>query len=220
MPDTRAGRARGLLVDFGGVLTTSVADSFRAFCLDEGLPADLALTSFLRAHGAGEDSAVHRIETGRITPQAFAEQLAAFLSAEAGVRLEPDGLVDRMFAGMRPDQRMLDGVAAARRAGVRTGLLSNSWGGDRYPRARFSKLFDAVVISGEVGLRKPDPAIYSLAAQRLELPPSACVFVDDIPVNVHAAEQAGMIGVVHRLADETLPRLAELLDLPVGVLAP
>ena len=106
---------------------------------------------------------------------------------------------------------MLAAVAALRRGGVRTGLLSNSWGFEGYPRERFGELFDAVVISGEVGLRKPDPAIYALAADRLGLPAAACVFVDDLDTNVHAAEAAGMTGVVHTGAEHTLPRLAALL---------
>ena len=86
---------------------------------------------------------------------------------------------------------MLDGVRAARRAGVRTAMLSNSWGEDRYDRALLAELFDAWVISGEVGLRKPDPAIYELAAERLGLPPAACVFVDDLPGNLKPARALG-----------------------------
>jgi epoxide hydrolase-like predicted phosphatase len=113
---------------------------------------------------------------------------------------------------------MLDVVTAARRAGVRTGLLSNSWGREGYPRERFGELFDTVVISGEVGLRKPDPAIFALAAERLNLPPAACVFVDDLDVNVHAAEAAGMAGIHHRRTEETVRRLADMLGLDPATL--
>ena len=78
-----------------------------------------------------------------------------------------EGLIARLFGGMRPDEAMFDAVAAARRAGVRTGLVSNSWGEEGYDRARFAELFDVLVISGELGIRKPAPEIYALAAERL-----------------------------------------------------
>ena len=73
---------------------------------------------------------------------------------------------------MEIDEAMVAGVRAARRAGIRTAMLSNSWGEDRYDRAQLEALFDAWVISGEVGMRKPDPAIYELAAERLGLAPA------------------------------------------------
>ena len=105
-------------------------------------------------------------------------------------------MLTRMFAGMRVETSMLDMVRAARADGIRTGLLSNSWGLN-YERDGWDTLFEAVVISGEVGLRKPDPAIYALAAQRLDLPPEQIVFVDDLRPNVRAAVAAGMVGVQH-----------------------
>ena len=210
---------RGLLVDYGGVLTTSVTRSFRSWCVRAGLPPDLAKETFVEAYGAVDgDSAVHQVETGRMTGAEFAVGLAAALSARAGRRVAPDGLIQGLFAEITLDEVMLTAVAAARGAGVRTGLLSNSWGREGYPRERFAELFDAVVISGEVGLRKPDPAIFALGAAELGLPASACLFVDDLDVNVRAAEAAGMTGVHHRRTEDTLPRLAQLLGLDPATL--
>ena len=105
-------------------------------------------------------------------------------------------MLARMFAGFRPEPDMIGVVGTARAAGIRTGLLSNSWGLD-YPREGWDELFDVVVISGEVGLRKPDPAIYLLAADRLRLRPAEVVFVDDLAPNVRGAAAAGMVGVQH-----------------------
>ena len=113
---------------------------------------------------------------------------------------------------MVADDAMVAGVLAARRAGVRTAMLSNSWGEDRYDRAQLEQLFDAWVISGEVGVRKPDAAIYSLAAERIGLPPQECVFVDDLPGNLKPARTLGMATVVHRGdAAETLDEVSGLL---------
>ena len=106
---------------------------------------------------------------------------------------------------------MVDVVRAARTAGVRTGLLSNSWGLD-YERDGWDTLFDAVVISGEVGLRKPDPAIYALASQQLALIPEQIVFVDDLRPNVRAAAAAGMVGVQHVDLETTVSELEILFD--------
>jgi putative hydrolase of the HAD superfamily len=106
---------------------------------------------------------------------------------------------------------MFDAVAAARRAGIRTGLVSNSWGEEGYDRARFDELFDVLVISGELGIRKPAPEIYSLAAERLGRPPERCVFVDDLPGNLKPAAALGMATVLHRDAGATIPRLEALL---------
>lgn len=215
------GVRKALLVDFGGVLTTSVTRSFRAFCRDMGLPSELAKEAFVEAYDQHSgDSPVHRMEIGEITVDEFGVGLAEVLSQRAGVPVDHKGLVQRLFAGMEADEDMFAAVAAVRRAGVRTGLLSNSWGSENYPRERFDELFDVVVISGEVGLRKPDPAIFELAARRLGVRTSDCVFVDDLDRNIAAAEEAGMVGILHRRADETIPQIAELLGLQHADLRP
>jgi epoxide hydrolase-like predicted phosphatase len=112
---------------------------------------------------------------------------------------------------------MVEGVRAARRAGVRTALLSNSWGDERYDREVLAELFDAWVISAEVGMRKPEPAIYELAAERIGLPPEACVFVDDLPGNLKPARVIGMATIVHRGdADATLREVGDLLGVDLS----
>ena len=90
--------------------------------------------------------------------------------------------------------RALDGATTlsiefpVKAGGTRTALLSNSWGND-YPRELFADLFDAVVISCEVGLRKPDEAIFERHAEDLALAPQAALFFDDTPANVAAARR-------------------------------
>ena len=91
-------------------------------------------------------------------------------------------------------------------------MISNSWGRGRYDRSTFDELFDGVVISGEVGLHKPQPQIFELGAERVGLAAARCVFVDDLRENCEGAEAVGMVAVLHRGAGETLTRLEELLD--------
>lgn len=204
----------GLLIDYGGVLTNPLPEIMgrwlQAGEIDRERFTDLARRWF--ADDAGHNP-VHDLETGRISVADFERRLAAeLLDAEAGPAgtERTTGLLSRMFAGMQIEPSMMDVVRAARAGGVRTGLLSNSWGLD-YPRDGWDALFDAVVISGEVGLRKPDPAIYALAADRLGLPPEQIVFVDDLAANVRAAVAAGMVGVRHTDAATTVEELEILL---------
>ncbi len=185
------------------MLTSSVIESFRSFCEAEGLAADAVFE--LVAADAAARRLVADLECGRIDETAFEPAFAAAL----GVR--PGGLVDRLFAGMLPDAAMAAAVLAARRAGIRTGLLSNSWGRGRYDRRRFGELFDGVVISGEVGLRKPDPAIYALGARAIGVEPDACVLVDDLIWNLEPAQALGMATVHHTDPARTIAALEELL---------
>ena len=220
MPDAAQPKRTALLVDFGGVLTTSVTRSFRAVCTEMGLPPELAKEAFLEAYASGHegDGPVHRMEKGEISVDEFAAGLAQIMTERSGVDVPPEGLVAKLFGLMELDEAMFAAVAGARRAGVRTGLLSNSWGSENYPHHRFPELFDILVISGDVGIRKPDPAIFALAADRLSLPPAACVFVDDLDKNIEAAEEAGMAGVLHRSAETTIPQIAKLLEIDEALL--
>ena len=195
---------RGLLVDFGGVLTTNVFESFRAFCLDEGLEAEAFLNLFRKDPEARAE--LREVETGRMDEDEFARRIGRRM----GVR-QTEGLIDRLFARIRPDGAMVAAVKRAKADGIRTGLVSNSMGSGRYDREAFPELFDGVVISGEVGLHKPEPEIFRLGADSVELPPEECVFVDDLRENCEGAEAVGMTAILHRGADSTLPALERLL---------
>jgi HAD superfamily hydrolase (TIGR01509 family) len=109
-----------------------------------------------------------------------------------------------------PEPPLLTAVRKARQQGLKTALLSNADGWWQ-PPAHWHGLFDATVISGEVGLAKPDTAIYLLTAAKLGLEPGECVFVDDLAVNVRGAAAAGMVGVHHRSTRTTLEELEILL---------
>jgi putative hydrolase of the HAD superfamily len=202
---------RGLLVDFGGVLTTNVFDSFRAFCGDEGIDPD-ALRELFRGNPEAL-ALVRSLETGAVTEDEFGERFGALLGVAPERRR---GMVERMFGHIRSDEEMVEAVRRARAQGVKTGLVSNSMGAGRYDRSTFPELFDGVVISGEEGMHKPQPAIFHLGAERLGLEPSDCVFVDDLRENCAGAEAVGMTAVLHRGAASTLPRLEELLGVNLG----
>jgi epoxide hydrolase-like predicted phosphatase len=199
---------RALIVDFGGVLTTNVFESFREFAEAEGLERD-AVRELFRSNPDAL-ALLRELEKGELDSDEFAQRFAPHLG------VEPDGLVERMFAGMGPDDAMVGAVRAAHDAGVRTGLISNSWGaGLSYDRVEIERLFDDIVISGEVGQHKPEPEIFRLSCERLGVEPAECVFVDDLRENCAGAEAVGMTAVLHRGAERTLPRLEELFGLPL-----
>jgi FMN phosphatase YigB (HAD superfamily) len=165
--------------------------------------------------GTAGSSPVHRLERGELTPAEFEQQLADRL-AERGSPVAAGGLLGRMLGGLATlDAGMLGIVRRAHEAGVRTALLSNSWG-DHYPDELFDGLFDAVVISGRVGMRKPEAEIFRHTAELLGLDPSSCVMVDDLPQNVRGAVAAGMVAVQHSDVDSTRAELEVLLGLDLA----
>ena len=209
------GRPRALLVDYGGVLTTSVTTSFAAFCVANGVSPDRMKELMGAAYGSDPASAgpdaelIPSIETGTLATEEFDRRLAAILSEGLAEPLDPTDLTARMLAQITPDERMIEAVRIARSHGVRTGLISNTWSLEASPSASLD-IFDVRVLSGHEGVRKPQPEIYLRAAARLQVEPSQCMFVDDFPSNVEGARAAGMTGILHRDAAITIPRLEEL----------
>jgi putative hydrolase of the HAD superfamily len=197
------GPRRGLLVDWGGVMTTDVFASFGAFCAQEGLPADTVRDLF-RGDEASRGLLVG-LESGTLADAEFERRFAQILGVAS------EGLIGRLFGGCGPDHAMRSAVRRARAAGIRTGLISNSWGAGTYDRSLLAELFDGIVISGDVGVRKPAPEIYAMGARAIDLPPAECVFVDDLPFNLKPAREIGMATVRHVSADQTIGALEQLL---------
>jgi putative hydrolase of the HAD superfamily len=198
------GEARsGLLIDWGGVLTTNLFASFHDYCLRAEIDPQTLRTRF------GADPAFRELlialEKGELGEEAFELQLAPLLG------VEPEGLIDGLFAGVEPDPAMVEAVRRAHDAGVRTALVSNSWGVHRYPHDLFAEIFDGVVISAEERMRKPSRRMYELGAERAGVPANRCVYVDDLPFNLAPAEILGMATVHHVSAETTIPELERLL---------
>ena len=201
--------ANALIVDFGGVLTTNVFESFRAFSDAEGLDPN-AVKQLFRERGEGL-ALLRQLERGELTVEQFEPKFGAVLGIE-----RTEGMVERLFAGVGPDERMVDAVRRSRAAGIPTGLISNSWGRTTYDEQLIEELFDVAVISGDVGVHKPEPEIFHLGAERLGVPAEECVFVDDLRENCEGAEAVGMTAILHRGADSTVPEMERLLGLGVA----
>ena len=184
-------------------------EGFDEFCRSEGIEQGMVRKLFKQEPEALAD--LRLLETGEIEPAEFERRFGPRLGVA-----ETEGLIERMFAAVGPDEEVIAAVRSARDAGVRTGLISNSWGTSIYDPDALEGMFDEIVISGDVGLHKPQPEIYKLAAERLGAAPEECVFVDDLRENVRGAEEVGMTAVLHRDTAATLARLEELFGLTLS----
>jgi putative hydrolase of the HAD superfamily len=202
--------SRGLILDFGGVLTTRFRSTLAGFCQREGLDPH-RLHHVLREDPIGK-ATLYEAELGRISQREFELRLGKLLG------VSDNNLTARICADLQPCEPMLALVERIRTAGIRTALLSNSWGAgdyDVYHGYDLQRLFDAIVISDQVGLAKPHRAIYELTADKMGTPATDCVFVDNVPLNL---EPAGALGMTTVLVDEpadAVPEIASLFDLAI-----
>ena len=211
---------RALIVDWGGVLTNDLATVMDTWTDGEGFEAhhfaEVISTWFGREAGVeAEINPIHVIERGEMTVPDFALRLAAELSRVTSQEVVADGLLGRLFGHFEHAHDMTALVRRAHGMGITTGLLSNSWG-DHYPEHLFDGMFDAVVISGRVGMRKPEPRIFTHTLELLGVAAGEAVFVDDLPHNVAAARELGFVAVHHRDYESTELELSALFGRDLG----
>ncbi|TRV80107.1 HAD-IA family hydrolase [Streptomyces sp. 130] len=198
----------GLILDFAGVLTASPIEVHRTWCVSEGLEPG-AWRATLNDHPEGR-RLYAALEIGAIGQTEWNEGTAALL----GEHVDPVNLMGRAWANVPPARRMIALARAARAAGHRLALLSNSFGLDPfnpYEHVGIWDLFDVHVVSELEGLAKPDPAIYRLALERIGLPSERCVFVDDHEVNLPPAAELGITTVHVTDEDRAVAELEALL---------
>jgi putative hydrolase of the HAD superfamily len=203
-----------VICDFGGVLTSPLIESFMAYQEESGVRfEDLGKAMQRVAQKSGGEYPLFRLERGEITEREFLASIEAELDGE--VRL--DSLRETYFAHLRPNRPMIDYMRELRGRDLRMAILTNNvreW--EPHWRAKLPELdeiFELVVDSAFVGMRKPDPRIYRLCVERLGggLAPSDCAFVDDNEVNVQAAAELGMSAVHFRDTEQARAELEALL---------
>lgn len=201
----------GLILDFGGVLTTPLLPAVLAFEKREGLPQGACLTALYK-----DDEGVRitsDLERGAVSQ----DQWNDFAGKMLGV--SPDGLMGRIFGDLRPEPLLINAAAAARRAGIKVGILSNSVGltpWDLYQGYELETLYDVVVISEQHLMRKPDPSLFEVTLKLMDMPAEQCIFVDDTEAYVQAAEQLGLTGVHNKDPKQTVAVLSELLGVDLA----
>ena len=202
-----------LVVDWGGVLTNDLGVVMAEWSGTEAFSAaDFAAVM----RGWFEDdptgNPVQALERGELSGPDFEVELAAALRRASGHQVYAPGLLSRLFGMFEHAHDMTGLVRRAKDQGIRTALLSNSWAND-YPEHLFDGMFDVVVISGDVGMRKPEPEIFLHTAELLGVPPVRSVFVDDLQHNIEAALALGYVAVRHFDYDTTVEELSALFGI-------
>jgi putative hydrolase of the HAD superfamily len=201
---------RAVVSDFGGVLTAPVLPAFVRAHAELGIPLE-ALGAVMRRGG---EAKLHALERGRLSEREFLATVETGLSEELGRPVSLDGYGALINDALEPNQRLFDYFRALRRRGVRLALLTNNvreWEPIWRAKLPVDDVFELVVDSAFVGMRKPEPEIYALTLERLGLPAAACAFVDDLAVNVEAARAAGMHGIQFQDTEQAIRDLESVL---------
>ena len=208
---------RAVISDFGGVLTTPLIEAFAAYQDHSGIaPEHLGQAIAAGSPKLGEANPLYELECGRITELQFLEILRDNLEPLIGHRPELHRFSELYFEALRPNEPMIELMASLRDRGYRMAMLTNNvreWEPLWRPFLAVDDIFETVVDSGFVGMRKPDPAIYELTVSRLDgIEAGECLFVDDLDVNCEAARTLGMTVVQFTDNGTAIPQIESALD--------
>jgi putative hydrolase of the HAD superfamily len=206
---------RGIVSDFGGVLTSPLMHAFSR--LQEGSDVPPEAYGEAMAHSLARDG-VHplfALERGEISEPEFLARVERGLEAVIGRPVSLHGFGARLMDELHPNSELFEHFRALKRDnGLRFALCTNNvreWEPLWRPKLPIDEVFDVVVDSAFVGTRKPEPEIYAITLERLGLPAGDCAFVDDLEVNVEAARGVGMHGIVYRDNARAIAELGSLL---------
>ncbi len=205
---------RAVISDFGGVLTTPLHEAFAAVQEESGIPSEAIGAAMVTVTARNGANPLWELECGRMTESDFMELLGDQVTRDLGREVHMHEFSERWFAALEPNEKMLRFLAELRTEGRRLALLTNNvreW----EPRWRamlpVDELFEVVIDSAFVGMRKPDAAIYELACERLGVSAAECVFIDDVEANAAAAAELGMTGVRFRDAEQAIAEVRAAL---------
>jgi putative hydrolase of the HAD superfamily len=206
-----------VISDFGGVLTSPLLDSFAAFQDSSGISLEhlgLAMGAIWKRDGANP---LFELETGRMTEAEFLRRMGEELSRQLGQPVELHGFGERYFEHLHPNDPMIEYMRDLRGRGYRLAICTNNvreWEPLWRAKLPVDELFDVVVDSGFVGWRKPERRIYEIALERLDVPASDALFIDDVELNCQVARELGMEAVWFRSAEQAIADIEAQLSTP------
>jgi putative hydrolase of the HAD superfamily len=208
---------RAVISDFGGVLTNRLIEAFAAFQDETGISMEQLGRGMQRVAERDGEYPLFRLERGEISEADFLDNLSWGLEAELGHRPTLHRFREIYFEALHPNQSMLDLMRELRGRGLRTAILTNNvreWEELWRSKLPLDEIFEVIVDSGWVGMRKPQPEIYLLTVDRLGdgLQPTQCLFVDDNEQNVDAARELGMKAVQFHSNEQAIPEIRAALD--------
>jgi putative hydrolase of the HAD superfamily len=200
--------------DFGGVLTTPLMHAFAALQEQDELDPGAMGGALRRIAERDGRHPLYELECGRMTERDFLSALSAQLRDDLGRDVEMHSFAERYFAVLEPNAAMIAFLRELRAKGYRLAMLTNNvreWESRWRAMLPVDELFELVVDSAFVGLRKPDPAIYRLTFDRLGVGPERCLFVDDVEVNCTAGAELGMTAVLFRSSEQAIAQMRDAL---------
>jgi putative hydrolase of the HAD superfamily len=209
-----AGAIRGVISDFGGVLTNRLIEAFAAFQDETGISMEQLGRGMQRVSERDGEYPLFRLERGEVSERQFLEDLSWGLEEELGHRPTLHGFSDIYFRALHPNRPMLELMRELRERGYRMAILTNNvreWEPLWRSKLPVDEIFELIVDSAWVGMRKPDRAIYTITLERLGLAPEASLFVDDNELNVEAARELGMHAVHFRSNEQAIPEIRKVL---------
>lgn len=208
-------RLKAVISDFGGVLTTPLVDAFTGWAEDAGIALEhLGGAMASLAERSGEHP-LFALETGGLSEADFLAGLAAEISERLDRPVTLEGFGERYFAHLHPNKRLFEFLGGLRDQGLRLAICTNNvreWEPLWRAKLPVEELFDVIVDSGFVGVRKPDPAIYRLTLERLGVQPEEALLIDDVEINCHAARELGMRAVWFRETEQAITEVESELD--------
>ena len=206
-----------VISDFGGVLTTPLVQSFAAVQDQTGIPMEELGKAMSRIEEQDGIHPLFRLEKGELSEVDFLQKLGDSLEPALGHRPELHRFKDFYFDALHPNAPMIDLMREAKASGRRMGMLTNNvreWEPLWRSKLPVDEIFEVVVDSAFVGMRKPEREIYELTLERLDgVPAEQCLFIDDVEVNCEAARELGMSAVHYQYNDQAIPEIREALSL-------
>jgi putative hydrolase of the HAD superfamily len=204
-----------IVSDFGGVLTTPLLGSFMAFQDETGISTENLGKAMQAATEANGENPLFELERGEITEAAFLERLADSLEPLIGHRPALHRFKEIYFEALQPNEAMIELMRELKASGRRMAMLTNNvreWEPLWRSMLPVDEIFELVVDSAFVGLRKPEPEIYELTLERFGMPAEACLFVDDLAHNCEGAREAGMSAVHFRDNEQAIAEIRAALS--------
>ena len=205
MSDTKV---KAVISDFGGVLTTPLIQSFARVQDETGIPFEELGKAMSRIEERDGKHPLYELEKGRISEEKFLDGLADALEPELGRRPALHRFREIYFDALHPNELMIELMRELKDRGLRMALLTNNvreWEPLWRSMLPVDEIFEVVVDSGFVGMRKPEPGIYELTIERLgDVEAGDCLFIDDADVNCAAARELGMTAVHYQGNDQAI----------------
>jgi epoxide hydrolase-like predicted phosphatase len=203
-----------VISDFGGVLTSALADSFVGVLDSSGVSLEELGKAMAAVAARAGSNPLFELETGRLSEAQFMGSLSDELSERRGSRVELAGFGERYFRHLQPNDRMIDHMRGLRERGYKLAICTNNvreWEARWRAMLPVDEIFDVVVDSAFVGSRKPEPRIYQVTLERLGTAPEAAVFVDDVEINCQAARELGIQAIHFRTTDQAIQEIEAAL---------